>query len=87
MGIGVPVLLMISDLAAQRCSFVCLNDYIDKILVPCHLDYKSKGSRTINVPVYNEIGANRGLVALRWYAKRPNDWEKTPLGGVFSLDW
>jgi hypothetical protein len=69
MGIGVPVLLMISDLAAQRCSFVCLNDYIDKILVPCHLDYKSKGSRTINVPVYNEIGANRGLVALRWYAK------------------
>ena len=44
-------------------------------------------SRTIHVPVYNEIGANRGLVALRWYAKRPNDWEKTPLGGVFSLDW
>jgi hypothetical protein len=50
-------------------------------------DYKSKDSRTIHVPVYNEIGANRGLVALRWYAKRPNDWEKTPLGGVFSLDW
>jgi hypothetical protein len=70
MGIGVPVLLVIADLSAQRCSFVCLNDYIDKILVPRHDDYKSKASRTIHVPVYNEIGTDRGLVALRWYAKR-----------------
>jgi hypothetical protein len=71
MGIGVPVLLVIADLTAQRCSFVCLNDYIDKILVPRHDDYKSKESRTIHVPVYNEIGTDRGLVGLRWYAKRP----------------
>jgi hypothetical protein len=71
MGIGVPVLLVIADLSAQRCSFVCLNDYIDKILVPRHADYKSKESRTIHIPVYNEIGTDRGLVALRWYAKRP----------------
>jgi hypothetical protein len=34
MGIGVPVLLVIADLKVQRCSFVCLNDYIDKILRP-----------------------------------------------------
>jgi hypothetical protein len=54
----------------ERCSFVCLNDYIDKILVPRHDDYRSKASRTIHVPVYNEIGTDRGLVALRWYAKR-----------------
>lgn len=71
MGIGVPVLLVIADLAAHRCAFVCLNDYIDKILVPRHVDYKTKDSRTIHVPRYNEIGTGRGLVALRWYAKRP----------------
>lgn len=71
MGIAVPVLLIIADLTAQRCSFVCLNDYIDKILIPRHDDYRSKDSRTVHVPVRNEIGTEPGLVALRWYAKRP----------------
>src|SRR5689334_7860050 len=70
MGIGVPVLLIIADLKAQRCSFVCLNDYIDKILRPRHGNYNSKKSRRIHVPSRNEIGTGPGLVALRWYAKR-----------------
>ena len=71
MGIGVPVLLIIADLKAQRCCFVCLNDYIDKILRPRHPDYGSKDSRTIHVPSRNEVGTGPGLIALRWYAKRP----------------
>lgn len=71
MGIAVPVLLVIADLATQRCCFVCLNDYIDKILIPRHKDYRVKQSRTIHIPIYNEIGTDHGLVALRWYAKRP----------------
>lgn len=71
MGIAIPVLLVIADLATQRCSFVCLNDYIDKILIPRHEDYRIKKSRAIHVPIYNEIGTDYGLGALRWYAKRP----------------
>lgn len=71
MGFGVPVLLVISDLTARRCSFVCLNDYIDKILIPRHEDYRVKQSRTIHVPTRNEVGTEHGLAALRWYAKRP----------------
>jgi len=71
MGIGVPVLLVIADLRAQRCSFVCLNNYIDKILISRHGDYRKKDSRTIHVPVQNEIGTDLGLSAMRWYAKRP----------------
>ncbi|HSI39998.1 MAG TPA: DUF4365 domain-containing protein [Xanthobacteraceae bacterium] len=70
MGIGVPVLLVIADLARQRCSFVCLNDYIDKILIPRHEDYRTTGSRTINIPVWTEIGSHAGMAGLRWYAKR-----------------
>lgn len=70
MGIGIPVLLVIADLKSRRCSFVCLNDYIDKILIPRHENYRSKGHRTVHVPVGNEIGSERGTVALRWYAKR-----------------
>jgi hypothetical protein len=71
MGIAVPMLLVIADLATQRCFFVCLNDYIDKILIPRHKNYSVKKTRTIDIPLYNEIGTSYGLVALRWYAKRP----------------
>lgn len=71
MGIGVPVLLVIADLKRQRCSYVCLNDYIDKILIPRHEDYREKSSRTIHVPVRNGVGTEHGVVGLRWYAKRP----------------
>jgi hypothetical protein len=71
MGIAVPMLLVIADLATKRCFFVCLNDYIDKILIPRHKNYCDKQTRTIDIPLYNEIGTGYGLVALRWYAKRP----------------
>ncbi|WP_374480213.1 DUF4365 domain-containing protein [Zoogloea sp.] len=69
MGIGVPVLLVIADLKARRCSFVCLNDYIDKILIPRHCDYGTKEHRTVHVPVANEIGSMQGTTALRWYGR------------------
>jgi len=71
MGTAIPVLLVIADLAAQKCYFACLNDYIDKILIPRHDDYTAAGHRTIHVPVANDISDPVvGLVALRWYAKR-----------------
>jgi len=72
MGVGVPVLLVVADLSRKECFFVCLNDYIDKILIPRHQNYRDKGTRTIHVPVLNEVGGDApGQVALRWYAKRP----------------
>lgn len=70
MGVAVPVLLVVADLTAERCYFCCLNDYIDKILIPRYDDYTSKNTRTIHVPIANEIGEPVGLSALRWYAKR-----------------
>jgi hypothetical protein len=70
MGVAIPVLLVIADLSAERCYFVCMNDYIDKILIPRHDNYTAKNSRTIHVPTLNDIGNEVGLTALRWYAKR-----------------
>jgi len=71
MGVGVPVLLVVADISAQKCYFVCLNDYIDKILIPRFEDYRTAAHRTIHVPVLNAVSSNSsGLVALRWYAKR-----------------
>lgn len=72
MGVGVPVLLVVADIAEAQCYFVCLNDYIDKILVPRHDDYASTASRAVHVPVRNLLGDPViGQTAFKWYAKRP----------------
>ncbi|TPM97706.1 DUF4365 domain-containing protein [Mesorhizobium sp. B2-1-3A] len=70
MGVGLPVLLVIADLTRERCIFVCLNDYIDKILVPRFDDYRDKEHRTIHLPCTNDVSGTVGRIALRWYAKR-----------------
>jgi|CXWL01.1.fsa_nt_gi hypothetical protein len=71
MGAALPVLLIRADLEARKCYFVCLNDYIDKILIPRHGDYTNKASRTIHVPGLNDLAQQQvGITALRWYAKR-----------------
>lgn len=71
MGSALPVLLVVADLDANKCFFVCLNDYIDKILVPQHEDYTTTDHRTIHVPVRNLLcDPVVGTSAFRWYAKR-----------------
>jgi hypothetical protein len=71
MGVALPVLLIVADLEHSHCYFVCLSDYIDKILVPRFDAYWSTSRRVVHVPVRNEIGdAVIGRTALHWYAKR-----------------
>jgi hypothetical protein len=70
MGYGVPVLLVVADLEHKQCYFVCLNDYIDKVLVPQHGNYTSTKTRTIYVTVTNNLSSEHGIRALRWYGKR-----------------
>ncbi len=71
MSASLPVLLIRADLETGKCYFVCLNDYIDKILIPRHGDYTKKASRTIHVPASNDLAQPQiGIAALRWYAKR-----------------
>jgi hypothetical protein len=71
MGAALPVLLIRADLETGKCYFVCLNDYIDKILIPRHGDYAKRASRTIHVPGSNDLAHPQiGTMALRWYAKR-----------------
>jgi len=72
MGAAVPVLLVLADLGSKRCYFVCLNDYIEKILVPRHQDYWSTSRRVIHIPTLNRVDDPVvGHTALRWYGKRP----------------
>jgi hypothetical protein len=71
MGAALPVLLIRADLETRKCYFVCLNDYIDKVLIPQHGDYTKTESRTIHVPSSNDLAHPEiGITALRWYAKR-----------------
>jgi uncharacterized protein DUF4365 len=68
---GVPVLLVLVCLDLNRTFFVCLNDYIDKVILPEDPAYSEQGSKTIHIPVKNEIKNEPvALVPLRFYAKR-----------------
>ncbi|MGP9556939.1 DUF4365 domain-containing protein [Psychrobacter sp. AOP7-A1-24] len=80
MGIAIPVLLVLVDTNSEKAFFVCLNDYIDKVLIPEDPSYASKGSKIIYIPIANEILNQEGaLVALRAYGKR------SKMYGAFSL--
>jgi hypothetical protein len=71
MSAAVPVLLALVDVEGGRAYFVCLNDYIDKIILPDDPNFSEQESKVIYVPKRNEIvnGEDR-LVPLRFYAKR-----------------
>lgn len=71
MGIAIPVLLILVDIDTSRVFFVCLNDYIDKVLAPEDSDYSKRQSKIIYIPLKNEIlNCDQNLIPLRAYGKR-----------------
>lgn len=70
MGSAVPVLLAVVDLSEERAYLICLNDYIEKIIVPSNPKYQDQGSVTINIPIENTLDAKNGREIIEWYAKR-----------------
>lgn len=75
-GIAIPVLLILVDTNTEKAFFICLNDYIDKVLIPEDPNYSKKDSKTIYIPLENEILDDEdALVPLRAYGKRyKNVW-------------
>ncbi|OKH34385.1 hypothetical protein NIES2101_39045 [Calothrix sp. HK-06] len=71
MGVAIPVLLVLVDVITRRAFFICLNDYIDKVLAPDDSNYSKKESKTLYIPLKNEIiNCEQNLLALRVYGKR-----------------
>lgn len=71
MGAAVPVLLTLVDVSTQRVFFVCLNDYIDKIITPFDERYAEQETKVIHVPAVNQIVAtDDGFLPFRFYGKR-----------------
>ncbi len=70
MGNSVPVLLFLVDTTNEQIYFICLNDYIDKVILPSDPLYFKKKSLTLNIPSENLID-NKNLLPIYLYAKRP----------------
>lgn len=69
---AVPVLLFIVDVEEECIYFLCMNDYIDKLLIPKDNKYYNKKKKTIYVPVDNKITKDKkSHYPLLFLAKRP----------------
>lgn len=70
MGSAVPVLLVVCDLLENQAYFVCLNDYIEKVILPENPDYQEQNSYLIHIPVRNKICSAQDTEPIAWYGKR-----------------
>jgi len=73
MGSAIPVILFLVTLDTQKVFFLCLNDLIDKVIITEDPNYTRKSTKTIYIPIKNEVTLNNEatLQPLRFYAKRP----------------
>jgi hypothetical protein len=70
-GAGVSVILLVVDIQARKVYFICLNDYIDKIILPCDPDYVTQVDYTITIPASNVLSKDpKSIDALKIYGKR-----------------
>jgi Domain of unknown function (DUF4365) len=72
-GSAIPVLLFLVELSTRRIYFVCLNDLIEKVILPQNPDYHQQQTRVVHIPLQNCISADRphSHRPLGTYAKRP----------------
>lgn len=67
MGTAMPFLLFVVDLEKEEVYFVCMNDYIDNILLPKGI--KEKKYVTIYIPMLNKLDNNLSNL-IKFYATR-----------------
>lgn len=72
MSSSIIVMLFVVDIIQNEIYFVCLNDYIDKVLIPKG-EYKDCNQKTIYIPIENcisEKNKNNGINVLKFYSQR-----------------
>jgi hypothetical protein len=72
-GSAIPVLLFLVELSTRRVYFVCLNDLIEKVILPQDPSYAARESKVLHIPLANCIHADdpASIRPLATYAKRP----------------
>lgn len=68
MGSAFPVLLLLIDVLTKDIFYICLNDYIRKVLPVQNPEYKKQETVYINIPVANKISEDN-LDVFKWYGK------------------
>lgn len=66
----IPVLLSVVDINEKEAYFICLNDYIEKVLVPENPNFYSQEKVTVYIPIENKINTDIGKKITEWYRKR-----------------
>lgn len=90
MGAAAVVLLVVVALDVERVFFVCLNDYIDKVLVLESPAFAKQGTVTLKIPTENELAAGGGSIGfIRFLAQRPKFYSAFSLIAYqnHELDW
>jgi hypothetical protein len=71
LGSSIPFILFVVDIKTKKVYFICLNDYIDKILLPKNPKYGSQKNVTITIPILNDLSrVDISRTALEFYGKR-----------------
>lgn len=70
MGSAVSVLLVVCDLLSDKAYFICLNDYIEKVILPERPDYQEQDKVLIYIPLKNKIENVKDTDPIAWYGKR-----------------
>jgi hypothetical protein len=71
MGPAVPLLLVVADVKNSEVYWVCLNDFVDKVILPEKPNFLNQASHTVHIPLHNQVkNTQRDLMPLRFYARR-----------------
>ena len=70
MGCSVPTVLFLADLSENTVYFICLNDYIEKVLLPQREKLQNARTVTIYIPVSNVITKSDVKCHLSFLARR-----------------
>jgi hypothetical protein len=71
MGPALPVLLIVCDTGKSALYFLCLNDFVDKLLIPRDPLFRSRKSITVHVPTWNRVSlSTEDLIPIRFFARR-----------------
>ena len=72
MGPATPLALVVADTTHSKVHWVCLNDFVDKVLVPeAGQDLSLQASHTVHLPDFNRMHlTDDALIPLRFLARR-----------------
>jgi len=93
LGTSISVMLFVVDLATRTTYYLCLNDYIEKYLLPSNPAFVDQETVTLYIPTSNILGIERGELALALYSKRGKllssfskfHFQRNELGYLFAM--